>query len=89
MEEKTLHNFDVFGARKTDDGKETSRSCRIKMVEGHKEPDYLRMLAHWFDQMELQGRFTGLNFSGQEVARHLERIAEKLQLIEAHINIRS
>lgn len=54
------------------------------MIETTKESDYLRMLAHWFDQMELQGRFTGLDFRGREVARHLERIAEKLRLLEAH-----
>lgn len=57
------------------------------MTETITESDYLRMLAHWFDQMELQGRFHGLDFRGQEVARHLERIAEKLRLLEAHDNM--
>lgn len=54
------------------------------MIETTKESDYLRLLAHWFDQMELQGRFHGLDFRGQEVSQHLERIAEKLRLLEAH-----
>lgn len=54
------------------------------MIETTKESDYLIMLAHWFDQMELQGHLGGLDFRGQEVARHLERIAEKLRLLEAH-----
>ena len=54
------------------------------MIETTKESDYLRMLAHWFVQMELQGRLNGLDFRGQEVALHLERIAEKLRLLEAH-----
>ena len=54
------------------------------MIETIKESDYLRMLAHWFEQMELQGRLTGLDFQGQEVSHNLERIAGKLRLLEAH-----
>lgn len=59
------------------------------MIETTKESDYLLMLAHWFDQMELQGRLNGLDFRGQEVAAHLERIAEKLRLLEAHDHIKN
>lgn len=54
------------------------------MIETTKESDYLRMLAHWFDQMEKMGKFSGLDFRGREVARHLERIAEKLELLETY-----
>lgn len=54
------------------------------MIETTKESDYLRMLAAWFEYM---GRVNDFEVGSQncgEVARHLERIAEKLRLLEAH-----
>lgn len=54
------------------------------MIETTKESDYLRNLAAWFDKMGKVRQFTAGTDSASEVARHLERIAEKLRLLEAH-----
>lgn len=55
------------------------------MIENTKESDYLRMLARWFTMVGSQIHFDdGTVESFEKVARHLERIAEKLRLLEAH-----
>lgn len=55
------------------------------MIEGHKESDYLKMLARWFDMVGSQIHYDdGTVEKFEKVARHLERIAEKLRLLETH-----
>lgn len=55
------------------------------MIETTKESDYLRMLARWFTMVGSQIHFDdGTVESFEKVALHLERIAEKLRLLEAH-----
>lgn len=54
------------------------------MNETTKESDYLRKLARWFRKVEKYGLLHEGQTDCQEVARHLERIAEKLRLLEAH-----
>lgn len=54
------------------------------MIETTKESEYLRNLAAWFEKMGRVNDFEIGSQNCQEVARHLERIAEKLRLLEAH-----
>lgn len=54
------------------------------MNETTKESDYLRNLAAWFQRMGTVNDFEVGSQNCREVGRHLERIAEKLRLLEAH-----
>lgn len=55
------------------------------MIKNTKESDFLHTLARWFTMVGSQIHFDdGTVESFAEVAAHLERIAEKLRLLEAH-----
>lgn len=55
-------------------------------MEVIEKKDYLRMLAHWFVEMDRMGRFAGTDTSGDEVSCYLLKIAEKLELQEKIID---
>lgn len=56
----------------------------VIMIETTKESDFLCTLANWFRKVEKYGLLHEGQTNCQEVARHLERIAEKLRLLETH-----
>ena len=51
-------------------------------LSGYTDADYLRLLAHWFDQMDKMERF-GEKSQSKEVQETLLRIADKLESLSA------